>query len=230
MKQCLTSKFLTVISDLPSTNKLPSGVSKINEKYLDSFVIVDSSSENFKNTSSIIKIGNMLHTAISVSRNSTCSRHHVGAVVLSDNIKIISSGWNGVKSGETHCKDLTGKITYLEHYAWSLINEVHAEVNTLTPFINTDDHIGLVVSSSPCINCVNFILKNFVSITENKVSSRIKFVAFAHPYKDYMGSIARLINESHGEIKVIQFTDKLLRDEVNRFAPVKNRYPRTVVP
>jgi deoxycytidylate deaminase len=203
--------------------------SKINPLYLSSFTAVDSSYRNPANTL-LIKMSNMLHTAISLSRNATCARHHIGALVVDNDMKILSSGWNGVKSGELHCKEMIKVIGYENHHEWSLRNEIHAEVNALTPFISKTNYIGLFVSSSPCKHCVDFILKNFTFSMNNQVFSRIKFITFAHPYDDYEDNVARLINESQGEIKVIQFIDEFLREEINRFAPVENRYPRILIP
>lgn len=45
-----------------------------------------------------------LSEAVGLSQFSTCSRRQVGAILVQNNI-IVAEGYNGVSSGEIHCKD-----------------------------------------------------------------------------------------------------------------------------
>ncbi len=83
-----------------------------------------------------------------VKTRATCPRLQVGAVLVKDK-HIISTGYNGVPNGVSHC-DETGCVIVDNHCSLS----IHAEVNAL-------DHCGvdtrysiLYVTANPCAKCV----------------------------------------------------------------------------
>ena len=61
-----------------------------------------------------------------VSRRSTCSRAHVGAVIVSPDNRILATGYNGSPPGESHCGD-AGCLVVDNHCQRTL----HAEVNAI---------------------------------------------------------------------------------------------------
>ena len=115
---------------------------------------------------------------------STCARLHVAALLVKDG-RILSVGYNGVPSGDHHCKDtfiqMDGKF-YIgpfgppdefersrvsekewkeKHHEFSEKHEIHAEMNCIA--YATKNHVditgcALIVSISPCIHCAKLIL------------------------------------------------------------------------
>lgn len=107
-----------------------------------------------------------------VSKQSTCCRLKVGAVIV-NNEKIISIGYNGVASKKEHCEDHFNKIFFEEknwinsekfnilHREFSRKNELHAELNCILG-IEKDKLINsqLYITTSPCINCAKLIISS----------------------------------------------------------------------
>ena len=67
-----------------------------------------------------------LGIADQVSRRASCPRAAVGAVIVSDDHHILSTGYNGAPSGEPHCLD-AGCLVEDDHCQRVL----HAEVNAI---------------------------------------------------------------------------------------------------
>ena len=120
-----------------------------------------------------------INMATLVAEQSTCCRLHVGAVLAKDS-RVISIGFNGVPSKQTHCEEHFAQI-YKEQFAdkyasfeefikskdffdihgqWSNDNELHAEQNAILfaakNGISTQGS-HLYVTLSPCINCAKII-------------------------------------------------------------------------
>lgn len=112
-----------------------------------------------------------MSVAYTVSERSTCIKYKVGAVIVCNrNNTVLSTGYNGVKRGETHCEDIFMNSNMecpnvrQEHRIWSMGCEIHAEINAL----NQLDHIPkssctLYTTLSPCPACANKIEEsNFI--------------------------------------------------------------------
>ena len=120
---------------------------------------------------------------------STCARIEVGAVLVKEN-RIISVGYNGVRSGKQHCKDINWPKDLeqfkKEHGEWSQLNEFHAEANILSNAakngISTND-TELFVTLSPCVPCARMI-----------INSGVKKVFFHKEYDRDIDGIYLLIN------------------------------------
>ena len=128
-----------------------------------------------------------------VAEQSTCCRLHVGAVLVKDS-RVISIGFNGTASGQTHCEDYFRTLyedNYKEHFAtyedftasktfydlhgkFSIDNELHAEQNAISfaakNGISTQG-ATIYVTWSPCVHCAKVI-----------VSAGIKKVFFKNLY------------------------------------------------
>jgi len=115
-----------------------------------------------------------------IAGQSTCCRLNVGAVLVKDN-RVISIGFNGVPSGQTHCeehfkevykkdfcsvypteKDFFKSQTFKdEHGKFSNENELHAEQNAILFAAKNGiatSGATLYVTLSPCINCAKVII------------------------------------------------------------------------
>jgi len=108
---------------------------------------------------------------------STCSKIQVGAIIVR-NKRIISTGYNGVPSGEKHCnvhyypiwenkykflydtfEQFTKSSIFLEgHAKFSNENEIHAEQNAINFARQDVSDCDMYVTYSPCLYCAKNIL------------------------------------------------------------------------
>lgn len=101
-----------------------------------------------------------------VADESKCISHHVGAVIVKDD-RIVSTGYNGTPSKQPNCCDVNCKLVHngefqkfvsddakKEHHDWSLMHEIHAEMNALL-YSSPKDRIGATLYSTlqPCYTC-----------------------------------------------------------------------------
>jgi len=94
--------------------------------------------------------------AIMLAARSTCTRLHVGAVVVKDG-RIIASGYNGSVSGTPHCTEV-GDLIVDGH----CIRAVHAEQNALMQLAKmgiSADGAQVFVTDFPCVHCTKLLLQ-----------------------------------------------------------------------
>ena len=94
--------------------------------------------------------------AIMLASRSTCTRLHVGAVVVKDG-RMIASGYNGSVSGTPHCSEV-GDLVVDGH----CIRAVHAEQNALMQLAKMGiaaDGAEIYVTDFPCVHCTKFLLQ-----------------------------------------------------------------------
>lgn len=91
-----------------------------------------------------------------LSTRSTCTRRHVGAILVKEH-RIIASGYNGAVSGTPHCTEV-GDYVVDGH----CIRAVHAEQNALMQAAS----MGIAVEGSevyvtdvPCVQCTKLLLQ-----------------------------------------------------------------------
>lgn len=133
------------------------------------------------------------------AEHSSCAKYHVGAIITRDK-RIISTGYNGVAAGQKHCSEVfknidfkKDKILSEKHHQWSLIHEIHAEVNAILFAARNGVSVAdstIYVTLQPCSQCCKSI-----------ISAGIKRVVFHTPYERDQASIKLL--EDAG-IEVIQ--------------------------
>lgn len=126
------------------------------------------------------------------AEHSSCAKYHVGAIIVRDK-RIISTGYNGVASGQCHCNKLFKNINFKEdkvmsekHHEWSLKNEIHAEINAIGYAAKHEvltDNATIFVTLQPCLNCSKAI-----------VASGIKRVVYKEAYRREPESIEFLRN------------------------------------
>lgn len=136
--------------------------------------------------------------------------------------EIISLGVNGTHSGTTNCNDLFKKETrrvysvidglykwesqwyvkkdngdYVpcpsdEHHRWSLIHEVHAEMNALAKATNEGKSVKgctAYVTYSPCYNC-----------SKTLVAFGVKRIVYKHRYDDFL-EVNKMLRECGIEVQ-----------------------------
>lgn len=105
-----------------------------------------------------------------VSTRSTCSRKHVGAVIVRDKM-ILATGYNGSLSGLEHCDDV-GHLMEDGH----CVRTVHAEANAIVQAARSGNRLEgatIYVTASPCFACFKLI-----------ANAGIKKIAFGEFYRD----------------------------------------------
>lgn len=113
-----------------------------------------------------------------ISKRSTCCRKQVGSLIIRDG-RIISTGWNGNFSKQTHCSDYfkfkiqtenlnpeiyyKSKEFYEEHGKFSELKEVHSELNAILHSKQDLSNTQLFCTLSPCLNCSKAIIASGIT-------------------------------------------------------------------
>lgn len=95
-----------------------------------------------------------MNIASEVATRSTCSRKHVGAVIVRDKT-ILSTGYNGSVRGLPHCDDDDHMME-----DGHCVRTIHAEVNAIIQSAKNGtrvDQAGIYVTASPCWSCFKSI-------------------------------------------------------------------------
>jgi dCMP deaminase len=129
-----------------------------------------------------------------VATRATCIRRKVGAVLVKDK-RILSTGYNGVPTGITHCTPETCLRTIYNVPSGErheLCRGLHAEQNAIIQAayhgVSIKDSI-LYVTHQPCSICTKML-----------INSGIRKFIFKHPYKD---TLAMDMMEEAGVITVV---------------------------
>jgi dCMP deaminase len=111
-----------------------------------------------------------MNIAQAVATRSTCSRKHVGSVIVRDKV-ILSTGYNGSIRGLPHC-DEVGHMLEDGH----CVRTIHAEANAVIQAATHGTRIegaGIYVTASPCWSCFKMI-----------ANAGIKRVVYGEFYRD----------------------------------------------
>jgi len=122
-----------------------------------------------------------MQTAYNLSKQSHCVSKQVGAVLVSDG-RIISMGYNGSHPGNINCNDNfnSDNFNFDEHHKWSVIYEVHAEMNCLSFAAKNGIRVNgcdLYVTLSPCQDC----LKNLIQAGIKRIFYLVQYHRNAIP-------------------------------------------------
>ncbi len=92
-----------------------------------------------------------------VASRSTCDRAFVGCVLVNDDHRIVSTGYNGSTSGQPHCFDI-GHTMRDGH----CIATIHAEMNALLYCAREGISVKnctAYVTHFPCLNCTKALIQ-----------------------------------------------------------------------
>lgn len=95
-----------------------------------------------------------MNIATEVATRATCSRKHVGAVIVRDKT-ILSTGYNGSVRGLPHCDDDDHMME-----DGHCVRTIHAEINAIIQSARNGTRIegsGIYVTASPCWSCFKAI-------------------------------------------------------------------------
>ena len=105
-----------------------------------------------------------------VAQRSTCDRAFVGCVLVNDEHRIISTGYNGSISGNPHCIDAGHKMR-----DGHCIATIHAEMNALLYCAKEGISVKgctCYVTHFPCLNC-----------TKSLIQAGIKKIVYIEDYR-----------------------------------------------
>jgi dCMP deaminase len=123
-----------------------------------------------------------------ISRRATCTRGHIGAVLVRDN-NILSTGYNGAPAGLPHCNETTCRIYRSTHPDGTVeencVNTIHAEINAIAQAAKHGVSIrdaDIYITASPCIHCLKVL-----------VNVGIRTIYYDKPYKiEHIDELLRL--------------------------------------
>ena len=139
-----------------------------------------------------------MEIAVATAQRSTCLRRHVGCVLLNRRNHVLSTGYNGVASGQPHCNEAAplppppgcaediGERRHFPHAcpghdappgATGTKDEcqaIHAEQNALLQCRDVYDINSCYVTLSPCFSCVKLLL-----------NTSCKHIVFLEEYPDH---------------------------------------------
>ena len=101
-----------------------------------------------------------LRLAEATAQRGTCLRRQVGCVLVDERGRVLSTGYNGVASGEPHCDEISPCLGAGFHSGerLDLCVATHAEQNALIQCRDTDAILTCYVTVSPCISCVKLLM------------------------------------------------------------------------
>lgn len=105
-----------------------------------------------------------------VSLRGTCDRAYVGCILVNDDHRIVSTGYNGSIKGNSHC-DEVGHTMRDGH----CIATIHAEMNALLYCAKEGIRVNgcsCYVTHFPCLNC-----------TKSLIQAGIKKIYYAYDYR-----------------------------------------------
>ncbi len=123
-----------------------------------------------------------------ISRRATCTRGHIGAVIVRDH-SILSTGYNGAPSGLPHCNETNCRIYRSTHPDGTVeencVNTIHAEINAIAQAAKHGVSISdsdIYITASPCIHCLKVL-----------INVGIKTIYYDKPYKiEHIAELLRL--------------------------------------
>lgn len=150
-----------------------------------------------------------MEMAVLTATRTTCLRRGVGAVLLNGRGHVLSTGYNGVASGQKHCNEVTGTSTVYHNLSMRMIKHdkhrheclgahapsgtnldgcqaIHAEQNALLQCRDVYDIDTCFVTASPCMTCTKLLL--------NTSCKRVVFL------EEYPHNEAKQLWESSGRI------------------------------
>ena len=107
------------------------------------------------------KHATFIEIAIALSKQGTCSRRKVGAVLINSMNHIIGTGYNGSPRGMQHCidnKEVCSGSEALSGERLELCNAIHAEQNALLQCYDVNQIEACYTTSSPCMHCIKMLM------------------------------------------------------------------------
>lgn len=113
-----------------------------------------------------LKINTWLGVALDISKLSTCHFTQCGCVILDENWKLMSTGYNGTIEGHEHCCDLEWNDSPEDrekHGKYADMFEIHAEANAIRHMPIKGKSLKCFTNISPCLQCMKLLASNGVT-------------------------------------------------------------------
>ena len=94
-----------------------------------------------------------MRLAYMAATRATCSRKHVGAIIVSPDMRVVATGYNGAPSGQPSC-DEVGHEIYMEH----CIRTIHSEANAISFAGHFASGCTIYCTCIPCYDCAKLIV------------------------------------------------------------------------
>lgn len=125
-----------------------------------------------------------------VAGRSTCARRAVGAIIVTSDHRVLSTGYNGVPKNFHHCTEIPCPGVDDERGNTSRCQAVHAEVNAILQCRDIDKAYTIYVSCTPCFQCAKMIcntnIQRVVVLEEYADKEGLAMLAAAHIYVQVM--------------------------------------------
>lgn len=112
-----------------------------------------------------------MNLAITVSERGTCDRAYVGCVIVNEDNRIVTTGYNGSIKGNPHCDEI-GHTMRDGH----CIATIHAEMNALLYCAKEGISVNgckAYVTHFPCLNCTKSLIQAGIKKIYYKEAYRI---------------------------------------------------------
>ena len=132
-----------------------------------------------------------MNLAITVSERGTCDRAYVGCVIVNEDNRIVTTGYNGSIKGNPHCDEI-GHTMRDGH----CIATIHAEMNALLYCAKEGISVNgckAYVTHFPCLNC-----------TKSLIQAGIKEIYYKEAYRvdEYAIELLKLNKISYEKIEL----------------------------
>jgi dCMP deaminase len=126
--------------------------------------------------------------AFEMAERSTCSRQHNGAIIAREG-RILSSGYNGVPRGMTHCVHDEGDRSETDdsNRRTGCPLSVHAEANAVAFAARSGvalDQAVMYVTTAPCLACAQLIINagifEVIAAREYRLADGVTLLRQAH--------------------------------------------------
>jgi dCMP deaminase len=99
-----------------------------------------------------------LQLAFVASQRGTCVRRQVGCILVNERNQVLSTGYNGVPAGMTHCTDKPcAGATAASGTKLDACEAIHAEQNALLQCPDIYKVHTIYCTDSPCMHCVKLL-------------------------------------------------------------------------
>lgn len=94
-----------------------------------------------------------MRSAYLIATRATCDRKHVGAVIVTQDNRVVASGYNGSPAGTPSCDEVGHELS-----AGHCVRTIHAEANAISFAGRTAQGCTLYTTVIPCYDCCKLVV------------------------------------------------------------------------
>ena len=97
--------------------------------------------------------------AMIAGSRATCARRRVGAVAVDENDFLLSTGYNGVPKGASHCTEKAcAGVSFGSGEGLGICESIHAEINCITHCKDPQSIHTMYLTCTPCVHCMKAVI------------------------------------------------------------------------